>query len=122
MNSSARVLQPLTSVNVANTLTAMMAARDLSPFQGLLFAFLNDGAALVTILLEWSEDGTVWDGENQSVDVLPAQQRSLVVGPGQLRSFYRISGTAASGTQAVRYIVKGEARAEHARPGRVGVR
>lgn len=122
MNNSTRVIQPLTSVNVSNVTTAMMASRDLSPFHSLLFAFLNDGAALVTVLLEWSEDGTLWDGEVQQVDVLPGQQRSLLAGPGQLRSFHRISGVASSGTQAVRYIVKGEVRAAQARPGRVGVR
>lgn len=107
---------PMTAISVGTVLTPVMAARDLSGAGAILLAFLNDGADLVTVRVDTSEDGALFDQDQvYQLPISPGTQRSLIF-DGNLRRYYRASATSQIGTNSVRYWVRAELRANVGQP------
>lgn len=116
--AAARSVVALTTITVQPVLTTLLAARDLSGYSDLLFAFLCDDLANgYDVTIETGEASDALDGGFVgSIYVPPAAggkrgQNSLVVGPNQLRSYYRVAATArGGGALAGAWILRGAPR------------
>lgn len=88
--------------------TVLMNWAKLEKYNWLLFSLQNnDGSINVTMTVETSQDGSRPDIENNAVLITPGAQGSVQIGPDQMRRWFRLIGTAASGTPAVTYEVLG---------------
>ena len=117
MRNALVTVVPMTAIQVGTILTPLMAAKDLSTCGSVFFAFLNDGAAPVTIRVDTSEDGSLFDADQvYLLTVAPGTQRSLIF--DSPRTFFRASGTSLSGTNQIRFAVRGKQRIVGFRPGR----
>lgn len=108
-----------TSVNIQLTTTPLLATKDLSVFDSLLWFFLNDDTGNTwTATIETGETSDALDAEFNPSLIVPvsaggkAGQRSLLIGPSQLRHFYRASGIATGGIIAARWGLYGLKRSE----------
>lgn len=89
------------SVDVVST--PLVAAVDCAWAEALLFVLANDGANIITIVVETGEFTGVWDpGAALTLDVDPGTQRTIEI-PVNLRRIYRMSGTAAVALTAARW-------------------
>jgi hypothetical protein len=111
MRPALRSLVQPNTISVDLVSTPLMAARVLSAFADLLFSFENlDATNSVDVLIETSEDGTRWDGEHVYTLSTPAGvQRSLQI-QGNMRDYWRVSGTATGAAVNVSWSLKAEPR------------
>ncbi len=107
-------LQPLVAVTVDVVVTPLLAARSFEGYDSLFVAALNDDAVNpFDLLIETGEAADALDAEYIPTLTVPpaaagkAGQRSLVIGPGQMRAFYRISAQATGGAVQARWFLKG---------------
>jgi hypothetical protein len=106
-----------TSGNVDVVSTPLVAARDLSYYEALVFLLVNDGANAITMLVEAGDVSGVWDaGQAYSLPVPAGTARSIEI-PVNLHVYWRMSATAAVGVTAARWGARGVRRSL---PGRSG--
>lgn len=111
------ILQPMTVVTVQTTLTPLLAMRSFEGYDALLVAAINDSTTnAFDLLVETGEASDALDAEYIPTLTVPpsaggkAGQRSLIIGPAQLRAFYRISAQATGAPCNARWILKGLVR------------
>jgi hypothetical protein len=102
--SPLRIVVPVTAITVHNVLTTILAARDLSRASTIAFFFFNDDIAnTYTATIESGEEAAALDDGFVATVVVPVTaagkrgQGSYIVGPDQVRSFYRVSAISSGG-------------------------
>jgi hypothetical protein len=104
-------VQPTTTTTVNVVVTPLLAVTNLRDMDALLFAFHNRGGFPVDVLIETGEFVGVFDSEIvPQFTIAPGEQRSLFI-EKNLRSNYRVSGTANGGVTDVEWLVRGLPRA-----------
>lgn len=103
---------PVTSLTIQLTITPIMAWTFLEGFDTLLFTFFNDDTTnIYTVVVETGEDGAAVDGERVYTLDVPVKsgstpgQRTLEI-PGNIRGWWRASGTATGSAVAARFMLK----------------
>jgi hypothetical protein len=100
------------SLNVDTITTQIMAETDLSMFDQVFLVFVNDGAFPYTVTVTTGEVTGAIDAVAKSTITVPAKvgsnpgQNTLTIGPNNVRSLYRITGVAAGGLTAARFLRK----------------
>jgi hypothetical protein len=105
---------PSTPLTVQTVTTALLATRDLSGYASLFFSVANtDAANPFDLHIESGEWSDSLDGDFLPVLTVPpaaaglAGQRTLLVGPDHMRSFFRAWGIATGGNVAARFRLRG---------------
>lgn len=103
----------VTSLNIDVVTTPILAEIDLSMYDTLAFIFINDGASDYTVTLTTGEVTLAVDSVIAPSILVPAKvgaasgQTMHIVGPDQLRKFWRATGVAATALTAARFALKG---------------
>lgn len=103
---------PLTALDIDVVTTQVLAETDLSMFDQAVLVFINDGAFPYTVTVTTGEATGVIDAVAKSTILVPAKvgsnpgQNVLMIGPGNLRRFYRATAVANGGLTAARFQLK----------------
>jgi hypothetical protein len=107
---------PITALNVDIVTTQILAEMDLSMYDSAMLVFINDGANIYTVTVTTGEASGVIDGAAKVTLTVPAKvgsnpgQNTLLLGPGNMRRFYRATGVATGSLVAARFLLRGAPR------------